>query len=42
MVSSRSDLVGTLGDAGFKNVRVLKNRLHWCVKPHWIMAQKKP
>jgi len=36
----RSDLVSTLRNAGFKKVRVLKNRLHWCVKPHWIMAQK--
>jgi len=39
---SRHGLARALRETGFKEIRVLKNRFHWGVKEHWIMAQKKP
>jgi 2-polyprenyl-3-methyl-5-hydroxy-6-metoxy-1,4-benzoquinol methylase len=38
---SRRALCRTLRETGFDEIQVLKNRFHWGVKFHWIMARKR-
>ncbi|NEZ66551.1 class I SAM-dependent methyltransferase [Leptolyngbyaceae cyanobacterium CCMR0082] len=37
---SRAEILGTLRDLGFQKQIVLKNHVHFLIKPHWIAAQK--
>ena len=37
---SRAEMLKTLSDVGFKEKVVLKNHLHYFLRPHWIAAQK--
>ena len=36
----RAEMLKTLSDVGFKENIVLKNHLHYFLRPHWIAAQK--
>ena len=37
---SRRQLVDGLRAAGFREIRVVRNRLHFGVRPHWIAARR--
>ncbi|WP_009632514.1 class I SAM-dependent methyltransferase [Synechocystis sp. PCC 7509] len=36
----RSELIHHLKQTGFQDIQIMKNKMDWLVKPHWIAAQK--